>query len=141
MTAHERDSIDVLRFDAWQHATYVTIAFAIWLTGVVVVRLLPDTAFDTSEPWSILLFVASIGLGVGTQLIVPTLVRLPLSETLVPVMALCGAALLMDGLAISFTDIYSDDIATKVVVGGWLLWTFGAQIIISIFIVGRSGNA
>lgn len=137
MTDHPSESIDVLRFDARQHATYVAIAFGIWLTGVIAVRVLPEAAFDIDEPWPILMFVASIGLGIATQLAIPFLVRLPFAETLVPVMVLCGSALMMDGLAIAFTDIYSDDTATKLVVGGWLLWTFGSQIIISIVMIGR----
>lgn len=136
MTNHPVHRIDVVRFTARQHAIFVALAFAIWLTGVVIVRLLGD-AFDADEPWPILLFIASIALGVVTQLAIPILVRLPISETLVPVMVICGSALVMDGVAIAFTDIYSSDTATKVVVAGWLLWTFGTQIIISIFMIGR----
>jgi len=140
VTTHPSDTVDVLRFDARQHATFVAIAFGIWLTGVVIVRILPAAAFDADEPWPIVLFVASIGLGIITQLVAPFLVRLPMRDTLVPLMVICGAALMMDGIAIAFTDIYSDETATKVVVGGWLLWTFGTQIIISIFMIGRRGE-
>ena len=138
MTTRPPQYFDVPRFGARQHATYVAIAFGIWLTGVAIVRLLPDAAFDTDEPWPILLFVASIGLGVVTQLVIPTLVRLPTRETLVPVTVICGAALVLDGIAIAFTEIYSSETGVNVVVGGWLLWTFGTQIIISIAMIGRS---
>ncbi len=137
MTTHSSNSVDVLRYDGRQYAGFVAIAFAIWLTGVALVRLLPSAAFDADEPWPILLFIVSIGLGVATQLLAPVLVRLPAPETLVPIMTICGAALMMDGLAIAFTDIYSSVTATKLVVGGWLLWTFGTQIIISILMIGR----
>lgn len=137
MTTHSPDNVDVLRFDGRQYASFVALAFAIWLTGVAIVRVLPAAAFDADEPWPILLFIASIGLGVTTQLLAPFLVRLPASETLVPIMTICGAALMMDGIAIAFTDIYSSETATKVVVGGWLLWTFGTQILISILMIGR----
>ncbi len=137
MTTHQLDGIDPLRFSARQYGAFVAIAFGIWLTGVAAVRLLPDAAFDPDEAWPILLFAVSIGLGIGTQLVVPFLVRLPFRETLVPVMALCGSALMMDGLAIAFSDIYTSDTDNKVVVGGWLLWTFGTQIVISIAMIGR----
>jgi hypothetical protein len=140
LTTRHPETFDLPRFSPRQHATFVAIAFGIWLTGVVVVRLLPGAAFDTDEPWPILLFVASIGLGVVMQLIVPVLVRLPTRETLVPIMVICGAALMMDGIAIGFTHIYSNETAVNVVVGGWLLWTFGTQIIISIFMIGRQSR-
>lgn len=138
MTTHHPNSTDVTRFGAKQHATFAALAFAIWLTGVAVVRLLPASAFDADEPWPILLFIASIGLGIATQLAAPVLTRLPARETLVPIMVICGTALMMDGVAIAFTDIYSGETATKVVVGGWLLWTFGTQVIISIVMTGRT---
>jgi uncharacterized iron-regulated membrane protein len=67
-------------------------------------------------------------------------VRLPPRDTLVPVMVICGAALMMDGIAIAFTEIYSSETAVNVVVGGWLLWTFGTQIIISIVMIGRQSR-
>lgn len=137
MTTHSRESIDVLRFSTRQYLTYAILAFGIWLTGVVIVRLLPDVAFDANESWPIVMFIASIGLGVVTQLVLPLLMRLPLRDTLVPVMTICGSALVLDGMAIAFTDIYSSQTTTKVVVGGWLLWTFGTQIIISIIMIGR----
>lgn len=137
MTTHDINDLDILRYTPRQHATYVALAFSIWLTGVAVVRVLPNSAFDTSGPGPIALFVASIALGVGTQLAIPLLVRLPMDKTFVPVMVICGAALIMDGIAIAFTDIYSSDLDTKVIVGGWLLWTFGTQIIISIVMLGR----
>ena len=140
MTTHNSEALDIRRYTALQHATYFGLAFSIWLTGVVVVRLLPESAFDTGEPWPIVLFFASIGLGIGTQLAMPLLVRLPMNETFVPVMVICGAALIMDGIAIAFTDIYSNDPETKLVVGGWLLWTFGTQIIISILMLGRTSD-
>lgn len=137
MTTHARESIDVLRFSARQYLAYGILAFGIWLSGVMIVRLLPDAAFDADEAWPIVMFVASIGLGVVTQLVLPLIIRLPFRDTLVPVMMICGSALVLDGMAIAFTDIYSSQTATKVVVGGWLLWTFGTQIIISIFMIGR----
>lgn len=140
MTTHASDAIDVLRHSARQHATYVVLALGIWLTGVAIVRVLPTEAFDADEPWPIVLFIASIGLGIVTQLILPFLVRLPISETLVPMMVICGSALMLDGIAIAFTDIYSAETAIKLVVGGWLLWTFGTQIIISIVMIGRQGR-
>ncbi len=137
MTTHSPDNVEVLRFDGRQYASFVALAFVVWLAFIPVVRALPASAYDTSEPWPILLFIASIGLGITTQLLAPILVRLPARETLVPIMTICGAALMMDGIAIAFTDIYSSETATKVVVGGWLLWTFGTQIIISILMIGR----
>jgi hypothetical protein len=85
-------------------------------------------------------FVASIGLGVVMQLAIPVLVRLPPRETLVPVMLTCGAALMIVGVAIVFTEIYSSETTVNVVVGGWLLWTFGTQIIISILVIGRQSR-
>lgn len=138
MTTHSRSDIDVLRFRVQDHATYLAIAFTIWLAGVLLVRVLGPTAFDTDEPWPILLYLGSIGLGIVTQLVVPFLVRLPTPETLVPIMVICGCALVMDGIAIGFTDIYANDPETKMVVGGWLLWTFGTQIIISLTMIGRA---
>lgn len=138
MTSYENESLAVTRYSLQQHLTYVMLAFAIWLTGVVIVRVLPDSAFDMDESWPILLYAASIGLGIGTQLAAPLMTRLPAPQTLIPIMVICGIALMLDGLAIGFTDIYSSDVETKVVVGGWLLWTFGTQLVISILMVGRA---
>ncbi|MEM8925562.1 MAG: hypothetical protein AAGD35_18815 [Actinomycetota bacterium] len=140
MTTHHRSDIDVLRFRVQDHATYLAIGAAIWLVGVVLVRALGPTAFDTDEPWPILLYLGSIPLGVATQLAVPVLVRRSMAETLVPVMVMCGGVLAMDGIAIGFTDIYADDAEAKMVVGGWLLWTFGTQILISVTMIGRSAR-
>ncbi|MEM8925572.1 MAG: hypothetical protein AAGD35_18865 [Actinomycetota bacterium] len=140
MTTHHLSDLDVLRFRVQDHATYLAIGAAIWLVGVVLVRALGPTAFDTDEPWPILLYLGSIALGVATQLAVPVLVRRPMAETLVPVMVMCGGVLAMDGIAIGFTDIYAGDAETKMVVGGWLLWTFGTQILVSVAMIGRAAR-
>ncbi len=137
MTTQEPANLDILSYSARQYASYVGLAFVVWLAFIPVVRALPASAYDTSEPWPILLFVASIGLGIVTQLASPFLVRLPAERTLIPIVVICGCALMLDGIAISFTDIYSSDVEIKVFVGGWLLWTFGSQIIISMLIISR----
>lgn len=126
-----------LDFAASQYARFAGLAFGIWLAGVVLVRALPSSSFDTDEPWPVVLFAVSIVLGVVTQWSAPISTGVRAHDALIPIIFVAGVALVLDGIAIGFTEIYSDETDVKVVVAGWLLWTFGTQILISLAMVAR----
>ncbi|MEM6528234.1 MAG: hypothetical protein AAF653_08055 [Chloroflexota bacterium] len=138
MTAQEARSIR-LTFSTGQYVLYAVVGFVIWLSGVVLVRVLGSRFFE-SDTILMILYGVSLVLGVAIQSITPLLVRQPMKDTLIPLVFVCGFALMCDGIAIGFTDIYSADSVMKVGVGGWLLWTFGTQLIISLIIVNRANN-
>ena len=123
-----------------QYFLYVFIGLLIWVTGVVLVRLLGPETFTQDSPVLLLLFSASILLGVVLQYLIPSIIRQPMANSLVPVVIMCGTALICDGVAIAFTDVYSSDITVKMIVGGWLLWTIGTQLVISLIVINRANN-
>lgn len=128
-------------FTTTQHAVYGLIGFIIWLIGVGLVRILGPGFFEPGSFLLLLMFATSIPFGFVIQYIIPPLIRLPLRETLIPITVMCGTALICDGIAIAFTNVYSADTTIKMTVGGWLLWTFGLQLVITLVLVGRAHNA
>lgn len=129
-----------LTFSTTQYLIFAVIGFVIWASGVVIVRVLGASFFDTSSILAVL-YGVSVIVGVVIQFASPMLVRQAMKDTLIPLVFICGVALMLDGVAIGFTNVYSADTAMKVSVGGWLLWTFGTQLVITLFIVNRAHNS
>ncbi len=130
-----------LSFSLNQYLYYVVLGIFIWITGVVIIRIIGPSFFVVENSLLFSLFIASIPLGFAVQFSIPTLIRLPMKDTLIPGLVIVIAAIISDGLAITYTDIYSSDISTKMVVGGWLLWTFGFQLLITLIIVNIANSS
>ena len=128
-----------LSFPTSRYVLYAVIGFVIWLSGVVLIRILSDSFFENQSALP-LMFGVSLVLGFVIQLISPMLVKQPMRDTMIPIAFICGFALMLDGFAIGFTDIYSANTEVKVSVGAWLLWTFGTQLLITLFMVNRTNE-
>ena len=59
-------------------------------------------------------------------------------ETLIPAFVMIFTTLLLDGLAIGFTNLYGGTIEMELAAAGWLLWTFGSQVLITVLFVARA---
>jgi len=126
------------QYSTTQYLFYALIGFVIWISGVILVRLLGAAFFEPGSLLLLLLFGISLPTGVFLQFVMPKLIRIPIKDTLIPIVVMAGTALILDGIAIAFTDFYSADVAIKMTVGGWLLWTSGTQLVISLIIIGRT---
>ncbi len=127
-------------FSSNQYLLYIAIGFGIWVTGVILVRVLGPQFFEPGSPLLIGLFVFSVIFGFVLQMIVPPIIRVPMKDSLIPVSVMVATALICDGLAIAFTNVYSPDATIKMAVGGWLLWTFGTQVMASLILIGRANK-
>jgi len=118
-----------------QYAFYMFIGFIIWVSGVVLVRLLGELAFAEGSSLLILLYVVSIPLGVVTMYVTRIICRVPMNEMLTPVLVMLFTTLMLDGFAVGFTQLYGETNEMVRYAGGWLLWTFGAQIVVTMLMV------
>ncbi|MEO1254484.1 MAG: hypothetical protein AAFY41_06315 [Bacteroidota bacterium] len=86
------------------------------------------------------MYVLSIPIGIVTMYITRLLCRLSMDDMLMPILVMLFTTLTLDGLAVGFTDLYGATNETVRYAGGWLLWTFGTQIIITMLMVRPKAN-
>ncbi|GEM_PF-1821452 len=127
-------------YTANQYLLYIVIGFVIWVSGVILVRLLGSAVFSQDSPILLLFFGASIPFGILIQYLIPLIIRQPMQNMMIPIIVMVATTLMLDGIAITFTDIYSAETSMKMVVGGWLLWTFGTQLVVSLIVINRANN-
>ncbi len=127
-------------FTTNQYLLYVVLGIGIWVTGVIIVRVLGPRFFEPGSFLLLVMFIASLILGFILQFVIPPVIGVPIKDSLIPVSVIVTTALICDGVAIAYTNVYSSDITTKMAVGGWLLWTFGTQLMASLLIIGRANS-
>jgi hypothetical protein len=138
MVEQQRPDTSRSDYSPTQYLFYTFVGVLIWISGVILIRVLgPDIVSQQSAMYPVL-FVLSIPLGVVTQLVIRLVCRLPMREMLIPAFVMIFMALLLDGLAIGFTNLYGPSIEMELAAAGWLLWTFGAQVLISMWMVARA---
>lgn len=123
-----------------QYLLYIFIGFVIWLMGVIIVRIVGDTVFSAGSVWLFAFFALSIPTAFVTMFVTAPICRLPMRDMLIPILGMLGTTLILDGLSITFTDIYSADNNMAMHVAGWLLWTFGIQVVVSMWMIGRANT-
>ncbi|MEO1647173.1 MAG: hypothetical protein AAFR67_18460, partial [Chloroflexota bacterium] len=82
----------------------------------------------------------SIPLGIVTMYVTRFLCRLSMDDMFIPILVMLFTTLTLDGLAVGFTDLYGTTNEMVRYAGGWLLWTFGTQIIITMLMVRPKAN-
>lgn len=133
-----------LNFSAYstmQYIFYSVIGFIIWLSGVILVRLVGTSVFSADSALLLVFFGLSIPIAVITMFVTSPICRLPMRDMLIPLLVMLATTLSLDGLAITFTDIYSADSEMARLVAGWLLWTFGMQTLVGMVMIARANNA
>ncbi|MEM9951000.1 MAG: hypothetical protein AAF846_05335 [Chloroflexota bacterium] len=121
-----------------QYALFAITGFVIWVLGVVIVRLAGSSVFSADSILLPVFFSLSIPIAFVNTYATRPIFRLQMREMLVPVLVMVFITLMLDGLAISFTDIYSTDGDIVRYAGGWLLWSFGVQVVVSMWIIRQS---
>lgn len=119
------------------YLTFVVWGFFFWVAFLAVMRLLGPVVFSTKNPLLFALFILSIPVVWVIIWGVAKLTRTPINEMLVPIVIIDFSALLLDGLAVGFTDVYgstADQIAAS---AAYLLWGVALTLIMALWLSYR----
>ena len=131
---------DRQKFTIAQYMLYMFVGFIIWLAGVIIVRAVGSTVFSEGNALLIVFFILSIPVGFINTMVTRPIFRLPMRDMMIPILVMVFTTLTLDGLAVGFTDIYGIDSDLVRYAAGWLLWSFGMQIIASMWMIHRASG-
>ncbi len=123
-----------------QYLIFMFVGFIIWLTGVIIVRVVGTSVFSADSALLPIFFILSIPIGFINMIATAPIFRVPMRDMMIPALVMVATTLVLDGLAITFTDIYSADSDMAKLVAGWLLWSFGVQLVASMWLIGRANR-
>lgn len=123
-----------------QYLVFMFVGFLIWLTGVVIVRVVGTSVFSIESALLPVFFFLSIPIGFINMIATAPIFRVQMRDMMTPALVMVATTLVLDGFAITFTDIYSADSDMTKLVAGWLLWSFGVQLVASIWLIGRANR-
>lgn len=113
---------------------FVGFGLLLWLIFLIAIRLIGSSVFSTGNPLLLLAFVLSIPLAPILIIAMSRLTRTPTSEMLIPVVISDITALLMDGLAVGFTDLYGPSYDQIAAAAAYLLWGVGLTLICAVWL-------
>ena len=107
----------------------------LWLLVALLIRAAPPTLFDRGA-WTVLLFVAALPNAWLTVWLTRRLVALQPRQLVPGVAVSCAAAMLCDGIALTWTTLYGPEDKDLVPVAAFLLWGV-ALILLAAFAASR----
>lgn len=119
------------------YLTFIGLGVFFWLAFLIVIRLVGATVFTTGNPLLLGLFVLSIPLVWVIILAVARVTRTPIHEMLVPIVIIDFTALLLDGLAVGFTDLYGPTHDQIAAAAAYLLWGVALTLICALWLAYR----
>lgn len=120
-----------------QYILFGFVGFVIWVLGVIIVRLAGATVFSADNLLLPIFYILSIPIAVVNTMATRPIFRLQMKDMLTPILVMVFVTLMLDGLAVNFTDLYSTDNDIVRYAAGWLLWSFGIQVIASMWMINR----
>lgn len=116
---------------------FVGIGFVLWLMFLILIRLIGATVFSTGNPLLPVMFLAAIPLVLVTIVLLGKITAVSMRDMPMPAFVMTLTALLLDGLAVGFTDLYgtsSDQVRAS---AAFLLWGAGMGLLCSLLLANR----
>jgi len=119
------------------YLTFMGLGVFFWLAFLIVIRLMGSSVFTTGNPLLLAVYILSIPLVWIVIIAIARVTNTPTNEMLVPMVIIDFSALLIDGLAVGFTDLYGpthDQIAAS---AAYLLWGVALTLICALWLSYR----
>jgi hypothetical protein len=115
------------------YLTFIVLGVFFWLAFLIAIRLIGPGVFSTGNPLLLVVCVLSIPLVWATVVGIARLTRTPLNEMLVPIVIIDFSAMLIDGLAVGFTDLYGPTHDQIAAAAAYLLWGVALTLICALW--------
>lgn len=115
------------------YLTFIGLGVFFWLAFLIAIRLIGTSVFTTGNPLLLVVFILSAPLVWLIIIAVARVTNTPTNEMLVPIVIIDFTALLLDGLAVGFTNLYGpthDQIAAG---SAYLLWGVALTLICALW--------
>ncbi|MBL8163657.1 MAG: hypothetical protein JNJ61_16850 [Anaerolineae bacterium] len=119
------------------YLTFIGLGIALWLSFLIVIRLIGPTVFSTGNPLLLVAYLLSLPLVWLLTILIARLTGIPTNEMLVPIAIIDFSALLLDGLAVGFTDLYGPTHDQIAAAAAYLLWGVGLTLICAVWLSYR----
>lgn len=120
----------------------IAVAFAwgllIWIMAAGLVRATPPALFERGV-WTVLLFLAAVPSAVVSVWVTRRLASLSAGQIAPGTAVACGAAMLCDGVALTWTPLYGLEARDLVLVAALLLWGVAAILFVAFVAARRAG--
>lgn len=116
---------------------FIFIGFIVWLSFLVLIRILGTTVFTIGSSLLPIIFVAAIPMIVVTIYVISAITGVAVQDMPMPVFVMTFTALLLDGLAVGFTELYGDTHEQIRASAAFLLWGGGLGMVCSLFLSNR----
>lgn len=117
---------------------FVALGALVWLIFLIFIRLLGADIMYLGNPVLMLLFIASTPLLIATIFVLSRLTATPVRDMPIPVTIMTFTALMLDGLAIAFTNLYGDSPDQIAASAAYLLFGGGLGILCSFLLAQRA---
>jgi hypothetical protein len=118
---------------------FVLIGVVIWLAFLILVRVLGTTVFTIGNPFLPVIFVVAIPMIIVTIYLVSGMTGVSVRDMPMPVFVMTFTALMLDGLAVGFTELYGDTHEQIRASAAFLLWGGGLGMVCSLILANRKG--
>lgn len=119
---------------------FVLIGVLVWLSFLILIRVLGTTVFTIGNPLLPVIFVAAIPMIIVTIYLVSNMTGVAVRDMPMPVFVMTFTALLLDGLAVGFTELYGDTHEQVRASAAFLLWGGGLGMVCSLFLATMTGS-
>jgi hypothetical protein len=119
------------------YLTFMGLGVFFWLAFLIVIRLIGSTVFTTGNPLLLVVFILSAPLVWLIIIAVARVTNTPTNEMLVPIVIIDFTALLIDGLAVGFTNLYGPTHDQIAAAAAYLLWGVALTLICALWLSYR----
>jgi hypothetical protein len=117
----------------------VVAGVIVWGLVVVLMRVFEASVFSPGSPWLVVFYILCFPLGLAFTPLMSRVLGVPVREMLRPLAILTIVAIVLDGLAFAFTDIYGVG-AHEVYSAAFLLWAPGIFLLCGLWLVDRAAG-
>jgi len=119
------------------YLTFMGLGVFFWLAFLIVIRLIGSTVFTTGNPLLLVVFILSAPAVWMIIIAVARVTNTPTNEMLVPIVIIDFTALLIDGLAVGFTNLYGPTHDQIAAAAAYLLWGVALTLICALWLSYR----
>jgi hypothetical protein len=119
------------------YLTFIGWGVFLWAAFLVFMRLLGTPVFSTGNPLLLGAYVVSVPVVFGLIIFIARLTKTAIHDMLIPIVIIDATALLLDGLAVGFTNFYGDTPDQIAASGAYLLWGVAWTLILALWLAYR----